>query len=496
MMTHTKPDAFYDTFERKGHNDKNTHYCPGCGHGTIHKLIAEAIDDLGIRDRVIFHSPVGCSVFAYYYFDTGNIQCSHGRAPAVATGVRRVHNDAVVISYQGDGDLAGIGTAEIIHAANRGENITVFFVNNAIYGMTGGQMAPTTLQGQKTLTTPLGRDSVRDGLPIGMSEVINALKTPVYIERVTLSSAKGVMKTKKAIRKGLEYQVDGRGFSFIEILSPCPVNWKMDPVASRKWLAENLEPIFPVACFRDSCTNSSAVISARAALEVSELTEAVESSPAASENAGHLPFMGDDQLISLLNGEIPLERLETIQLAEDQLVKIAGFGGQGVLSGGVLLAKCGIAESLHTTWLPSYGPEMRGGRAYASVILSNDEIGSPVVDNPNVLIAMNTPSLEAFENDVVPGGLILVNSSIVSRKVSREDVQVLYVPASNIAKEGGLTAAANVVMLAVYLHHTGKIPVERLKDIIPATVKRKEFVEENLKMIDRTLNYYDTHFRS
>ncbi|TFH05125.1 MAG: 2-ketoisovalerate ferredoxin oxidoreductase, partial [Spirochaetales bacterium] len=156
MVKHKKPASFYDVFERKGPGQQTTHYCPGCGHGTVHKLIAEAIDDFGVQDRVLFCSPVGCSVFAYYYFDTGNIQCAHGRAPAVATGMRRTNPDSIIISYQGDGDLAGIGTTEIIHAANRGENITVFFVNNAIYGMTGGQMAPTTLVGQKTMTTPTG----------------------------------------------------------------------------------------------------------------------------------------------------------------------------------------------------------------------------------------------------------------------------------------------------------------------------------------------------
>ncbi|MDY0371898.1 MAG: thiamine pyrophosphate-dependent enzyme, partial [Sphaerochaetaceae bacterium] len=173
-----KAQSFYDGYTRKGIEIETTHYCPGCGHGTIQKLIGEAIDDLGIQDRTIFLSPVGCAVFAYYYYDTGNIQCSHGRAPAVGTGVKRTVKDAVVISYQGDGDLAGIGMTEIIHAANRGEPITVFFINNAIYGMTGGQMAPTTPLGQITQTTPFGRDVARDGRPIGMVELMNALVPP------------------------------------------------------------------------------------------------------------------------------------------------------------------------------------------------------------------------------------------------------------------------------------------------------------------------------
>jgi 2-oxoisovalerate ferredoxin oxidoreductase beta subunit len=472
MMIRSKPRSFYDVFERKGEGDRNTHYCPGCGHGTAHKLIAEAIDDLDIKDRVIFHSPVGCSVFAYYYFDTGNIQCSHGRAPAVATGVRRVNRDAIIISYQGDGDLAGIGTSEIIHAANRGENITVIFINNAIYGMTGGQMAPTTLQGQKTLTTPLGRSAERDGMPIAMAEIINSISAPVYIERVSLASAKTVMAARRAIRKGLQYQVEKRGFSFVEVLSPCPINWKMDPVTARSWITDHLEKVFPTGCLRDTAAEHD------------------------GQQHEQIPFMDDEQLLALLNRESPVRTVETAALDRDQYIKIAGFGGQGVLSAGVLLAKCGIAENLRTTWLPSYGPEMRGGRAHASVILSAEEIGSPVVDRPNVLIAMNAPSLDAFEDDVQSGGLILVNSSIVTRSVKRKDVDVLYIPASETAKQGGLTAAANVVMLTVYLRHTGVMPLERLREIIPASVKRSEFVRENLQMIERTLQYYETHFGS
>ena len=463
MIKHEKSSAFYDTFERKGAGDRNTHYCPGCGHGTVHKLIAEAIEDLKIQDRVVFHSPVGCSVFAYYYFDTGNIQCSHGRAPAVATGVRRTLDDAIIISYQGDGDLAGIGASEIVHAANRGENITVFFINNAIYGMTGGQMAPTTLIGQKTLTTPLGRVAAREGMPIRMAEIMDAIGSPVYIERVSLGDAKGVLKTRKAVRKGLKNQIEGRGFSFVEILSPCPINWKMDPVTARTWLKDHLEPVFPVKKFRD-------------------LTD----TPPAPEGHGRLPFLDDTALVELLRGEAPIPVVRDHSEFSDQYVKIAGFGGQGVLSAGILLAKCGIGEGLNSTWLPSYGPEMRGGKAYASVILSKDEIGSPVVDDPNVLIAMNGPSLDAFEDDVTTGGLIVVNSSIITRRVRRKDVQVVYIPASEIAKQGGLTAAANVVMITAYFLASGSASLETLRQIIPVSVKRKEFATLNLDLVART----------
>src|SRR6201997_4771490 len=237
-VIHSKSPVFYDTYERKSELKHQTHYCPGCGHGVAHKLIAEAIEEMGLQDKTIFVSPVGCSVFAYYYFDVGNVQMAHGRAPAGATGIKRAHPDKLVISYQGDGDLAAIGTAEIIHAANRGENITVFFVNNAIYGMTGGQMAPTTLVGQKSTTSPWGRRPVNEGFPIHMAEMLSSLEAPAYIERVGLGDNKSIMKSRRAVRKALENQRDRRGFSFVEILSPCPTIWGKDPVAARLWVKE------------------------------------------------------------------------------------------------------------------------------------------------------------------------------------------------------------------------------------------------------------------
>jgi len=491
MVKHKKPESFYAEFTRKGEGTDTTHYCPGCGHGTVHKLIAETLDDFGLKDRTILLLPVGCSVFAYYYFDTGNIQCAHGRAPAVASAVRRVHDDAIIISYQGDGDLAGIGTSEIIHAANRGDNFTVFFVNNAIYGMTGGQMAPTTLLGQKTMTTPLGRLSERDGGPIGMAEVINALNSPVYIERVSLSSPQGVLKARKAVRKGLQYQAEKRGFSFVEILSPCPINWKMDPVAARKWQKSHMEPVFPPGCFRDRIAESEKVHHAESS-ENNDAESAGNSKPTKTPGrtpgrtpGGRLPCLEGDELRKLLLGDTAIEAYTRTALQHDQHVKIAGFGGQGVLSAGVLLAKSGIAEGLHASWLPSYGPEMRGGHAYASVNISEKPIGSPLVDAPNVLAAMNEPSLAAFENDVVPGGIIIVNSSIVQSKVSRTDIQAVYVPATEIAQEAGLTAAANVVMITLYCLLTKALKLETLKRIIPLSVKRKEFVEKNLDIVER-----------
>lgn len=226
-------------------------YCPGCGHSLIHRIIAECIDTLGIRDRVIGIAPVGCAVFAYDYFNFDMLEVAHGRPPAAATGLKRVLPDRIIFSYQGDGDLAAIGTAEIIHAANRGENISVFFVNNATYGMTGGQMAPTTLIGQKTSTTPSGRKTGQEGYPLHVSELLATIEGSSFIARTSLDSFKNVMLTKKAVEKAFRYQMEGKGFSLVEILSPCPVDWKRTPKDALTWIREAMTPVFPVRTFRD-----------------------------------------------------------------------------------------------------------------------------------------------------------------------------------------------------------------------------------------------------
>ncbi|NCB50302.1 MAG: 2-oxoglutarate oxidoreductase [Clostridia bacterium] len=227
------------------------HYCPGCNHGIAHRLLAESIEELGLSDNVIGVAPVGCSVFAYNYFNCDMYEAAHGRAPAVATGIKRVHPDTCVFTYQGDGDLASIGTAEIVHAAHRGEKITVIFINNAIYGMTGGQMAPTTLIGQKATTCPAGRSEEWSGMPIKMSEMLSQIPSAYYIERVSMNNTGNIVKAKKAIQKGLRYQMEGRGFSLIEILSTCPTNWGMSPVDSLTWLENNMIPYYPLGVYKD-----------------------------------------------------------------------------------------------------------------------------------------------------------------------------------------------------------------------------------------------------
>jgi len=230
--------------------NRPTHFCPGCGHGTTYKLIAEVLDALDIRERTIGVAPVGCAVMAYYYFNCDISEAAHGRTPAVATGIKRCLPDRIVFSYQGDGDLAAIGMAETIHAANRGENITVVFVNNSVYGMTGGQMAPTTLTGQKTITTPSGRDTSLAGPPIDVCKLINALDSPWHIERVALDSPAGVRRTRKALMTAFKGQMEGKGYSLVEILSPCPVHIHKTPVEALSFLKERMIPAFPLGIFR------------------------------------------------------------------------------------------------------------------------------------------------------------------------------------------------------------------------------------------------------
>ncbi len=237
----SKPKALSDTM---------THYCPGCTHGIVHRLVAEVIDELGIQGRTVGIAPVGCAVLAYNYFNCDFQEAAHGRAPAMATGIKRVRPDLIVFTYQGDGDLASIGMGEIIHAANRGEKFTTIFINNAIYGMTGGQMAPTTMPGQRASTAPLGRDTDQTGMPIRMANLLSQLVTPSYITRQAVLKPQQINKTKKAIKKAFEYQVEGKCFSLVEVISTCPTNWGLTPLDSLKWAEENLLPYYELGDFK------------------------------------------------------------------------------------------------------------------------------------------------------------------------------------------------------------------------------------------------------
>jgi len=465
-VIHEKSPAFYDRFERKGELQQQTHYCPGCGHGVAHKLIAEALTELGLQDRAILVSPVGCSVFAYYYFDVGNVQVAHGRAPAAATALKRAHPEAIVMSYQGDGDLAAIGTAEIIHAANRGENISVFFINNSIYGMTGGQMAPTTLVGQVSTTSPWGRRPSNEGLPLHVAELLAALETPTYIERVALNDMKNIMKAKKAVKKALEIQKNRGGFSLVEILSPCPTILKMDPIVARKWVGETLVKTFPLGVFRDRKPElpPEAKVPHKTIAEALEVEEGIPEAPATHRH----------------------------HHTRDLRVKIAGFGGQGILLMGQLLAEMGLREHMEVCWLPSYGPEMRSGSAHCHVTLSHDRIGTPLISQPEVLIAMNELSLHKFAPSVASGGLILYNHTKVPEGFTASQARVVCVPASEIADRLGSAKVANVVMLGALLEETECMPAESAISVLEATVKNPKLLDLDKLAIAAGRGYIDT----
>jgi 2-oxoisovalerate ferredoxin oxidoreductase beta subunit len=457
-----KSPVFFDVYERKADLQQQTHYCPGCGHGIVHKLIAEALRDLGLQDQAMLVSPVGCSVFAYYYFDVGNVQVAHGRAPAAATGLKRALPDKIVIAYQGDGDLAAIGTAEIIHAANRGEKISVFFVNNAIYGMTGGQMAPTTLVGQKSTTSPWGRRPANEGFPIHMAELISTLEAPAYVERVALSDNKNIMKARRAVRKALELQRDGGGFTFVEILSPCPTIWGMEPVDARRWVAEKMIPVFPLNVFRDRKPELVADTppprrSVAETLEIQTAESPATASPAAHQHAANFRPM---------------------------TIKIAGFGGQGVLVLGQLLTEMGMREGLEVSWLPSYGPEMRSGSAHCHVCLSRERIGSPLISRPDVLIAMNELSLRKFASTVPPEGLILYNRDCLPEDFEAPEAKTIPIPASEIADKLGSAKVANVVMMGALLEETECLAAESAARAIESRLKKASLLEMNRQALE------------
>jgi 2-oxoisovalerate ferredoxin oxidoreductase beta subunit len=454
-----KPRSFYPNYPRKSGNQDVTHYCPGCGHGIVHKYIAEALDELDCAERTVFISPVGCSVFAYYYFDVGNIQAAHGRAPAVATGIKRVNPHSIVISYQGDGDLAAIGGDEIIQAANRGEHLTVFFINNAIYGMTGGQMAPTTLIGQHTTTCPRGRDPHNEGFPIRMCELISALEAPVYVERVSLHNAANRIKTRKAVKKALLTQTQNKGFTFVEILSQCPTGWKVSSPDSLKWIEEQMIPRFPLGVYRDQTEEAEPWTPAPMTTVPAEILQLAE--------------------IPLEDHAVAADRTQVPPRYRNPRIKISGFGGQGVLLLGVAMAQLGMMEGYNVAWLPSYGPEMRGGTAHCHVNISEKPIGSPLVSTSTVCVAMNKPSLEKFETEMAPGGLLIYNTSMIDIEPTRKDVEWLPIPATDIASSMGNIRFANMVVLGAFIEKTKLLSMETAKKGLPIFIKAKKLIAEN-----------------
>lgn len=461
-VVHGRPRAFYTTFERKDELQHQTHYCPGCGHGIVHKMVAQAIDELGIQDRTVLISPVGCSVFAYYYFDVGNVQAAHGRTPAVGTAVKRARPDSVVIAYQGDGDLSAIGSAEILHAANRGENISVIFVNNAIYSMTGGQMAPTTLLGQKSTTSPGGRSAQTEGYPLHVSELLATLEAPVYIERVGLGDNRQIAQAGRAVRKAIENQVKGLGFSLVEILAPCPTIWKMSPVEAQHWVRDVMEKTFPLAILKDRTKEAAPHLNGNAA-------PALEAIPG---------------ILGVTSGKAEAAETPATEAKTDLQIRVAGFGGQGVLLLGEVLAEAGVDAGLEVSWLPSYGPEMRSGTSNCHVRLSRNTIDSPLVNEPDVLVAMNEPSLHKFYSAVRPGGWIIYNGD-VPVECTRTDVHMLARPFTHVADELGDGRASNMIMLGALLEITAALPQACIDAALRRLVRNPRWFELDERALAR-----------
>jgi 2-oxoisovalerate ferredoxin oxidoreductase beta subunit len=499
IISHGKAKAFYPRYDRKEELQHQTHYCPGCGHGIIHKMLARAIDELGIQDRTILISPVGCSVFAYYYFDVGNVQAAHGRAPAVGTAVKRSHTDSILISYQGDGDLSAIGSSEILHAANRGENITAIFVNNAIYSMTGGQAAPTTLIGQKSTTTPNGRSAATEGYPLRVSELLATLEAPVYIARVGLGDNKQIAQADRVIRRAVENQVKGLGFSLVEILSPCPTIWKMSAVDAQKWVRDVMEKTYPLGVLCDRTAERQPRTSPEPAPSLDRVPEILG---IGDGETSRLPIIcGRDSLTtqewpSGSNGNHRAQRepartdSEPAAAEVDLRIRVAGFGGQGVLLAGEVLAEAGLDAGLEVSWLPSYGPEMRSGTSNCHIRLSHEPIDSPLVTSPNMLLAMNEPSLKKFVATVQPGGWILYNGDAIPDDCKRDDVRALAFPFTQIADQLGEPRVANMVILGTLLEITGVLPQASVDAALNRLVKHSKWLEIDERALARGRELY------
>jgi len=461
--------AFYSKFDRhsngEGLKGNATHYCPGCGHGLVHKFLAEAIAELGIEDDTVLVSPVGCSVFAYYYIDVGNTQAAHGRAAAVAIGHKLANPNATVIAYQGDGDLASIGLAETIAAAQLGTPITIIFINNAIYGMTGGQMAPTTLMGQPTSTSPDGRKQI-NGQPIKMAEQIALLDGAVYVERVALFSPAERNRAKKAIKKAIQLQKEGRGYTFVEVLAECPTHLKMDSAESEKWVKENMVPVFPLGAKKDSAPDTWWKIE-QPVFDGNKFVEIVGGTTDKTERhckgfPGHLH-------------------------PSDVALKLAGSGGDGAQTAAILIATAGINEGFDGTHIPAYGPESRGGTSYADVHIAKDEVLNPASPTPHILIAYNAPSLTKFGPTVAKGGFVIFDSSVAGEIAPpAEGVRVIGVPFAEIAADLGKMVVKNIVSLGALAAATDIFPRETFLAAVKQALKDKsKLIPLNEQAFDR-----------
>jgi 2-oxoisovalerate ferredoxin oxidoreductase beta subunit len=448
--------VYYERFERHAHGEglkaRSTHYCPGCGHGLVHRYLADAIEELGIQDRTVAISPVGCSVFLYYYLDVGHTQAAHGRAPAVALGHKLANPEAIVVSYQGDGDLASIGLAEIVSACQLGVPLSVIFVNNAVFGMTGGQMAPTTLIGQRTSTSPDGRAPAM-GQPIKMAELVAQLDGTSYVERVALYDSKQRVKARRAIKKALAFQADNRGFAFVEVLAECPLHLGKTPREAECWVRDEMTRVFPLGVKKDGPGEVWPAWS-RPRFDSDSVAAAVGTSAAAAPRF--------------------CQGFPRGVFGPDVALKLAGAGGDGAQTAAMLIARAAIDEGFDATHIPSYGPESRGGTSFADVRVAEREVLSPAVPSPHALVAFNAPSLARFAPTVVPGGVVVYDKSVVTEAPQLDpSVRVHAVACATLAQELGFATAKNVVALGALCEATRLFPEETYLTAIRQALRHK-----------------------
>ncbi len=449
--------VFYQTFERHAHGEglkgHSTHYCPGCGHGLVQKYMAEAIEKFDLQDNTVAISPVGCSVFMYYYMDVGNSQAAHGRAPVVALGHKLANPNTTVLCYQGDGDLASIGLAEIMSALQMGIPITYIFVNNAIYGMTGGQMAPTTLMGQKTSTSPEGRVQVM-GEPMKMAELVAQLDGPMYVARVALFDVNERARARRAIRKAVKLQKEGRGCSFIEVIAECPTHLKMSPNEAEEWTKTQMTKIFPLGTKKD-VKRDPWFTASEPSFQPIELTTLIGGT---AEKAPRY-----------MNGAFP-----THVAQHDIALKLAGAGGDGAQTAAMLLAYAGTNEGFDATHIPSYGPESRGGTSYADVHIADTEVLSPASPHPHILVAFNAPSLTKFAPEVVDGGTIVYDSSVIADPHHPgRGIKMVGAPFTEIGVSLGKPMVKNIAALGALQAATNLFPHDTLLTAIRSALHDK-----------------------
>jgi len=432
--------AFF-THYRRASDAMQTHFCPGCGHGNLLKFVDAALNSLGLSTKAVWISPVGCGGLTDAYLSMAHILAPHGRASAVGTAVKRLHPEALVIVSQGDGDMASIGLCEAIHSANRAESLTVIFVNNGNFGMTGGQMSPTTLLGQATPTSWEGRCLADHGGPMRMCEMLMALEGPSFIARVAIGSDKQLVEAERVICRAIERQYLGLGYSFVEVLSPCPSNWRCSPQAARAYVSEVMAGVYPLGVFRDAVADGGEALRGRADPEPYEVERVLEAMAHLTRHCGGIC------------GEV--SAYYPLRLSSPLSVVAAGFGGQGVLTLGRVLAHLALVSGLEASWLPSYGPEMRGGLAHCHIRIGTDAVASPMVTEPGLVFAMNQPSFDTFHSRLAPGGRLVYDADLVVPGQCREDVTLFGVRATQLCDTLGRGRSANIAMLAAGLMMMG-----------------------------------------